>query len=282
MGGKPSGSTRDPNNQCRLLNLPVEVRHKIYRYLFCTDDGSVWLVSHYKLFQPLYSVTTPRADPTFEAQLFRCCKALHRDTIAFAYQVNKFELRGDLSAFTGLNPFALSCIRSLSITQVGWKCGQQDSKAWNLILSDCHNLDQFEIVVQQDTLLASVPFLLRFLNQATAQISRLALDVSIWDPHFSFDRPYRDLARSESIIKQSAADPDGSSATQNQISRLPWQARAITLTADITAGAVQALDAYFASVATVSVTKKVGERPHFGHREVAGRSTRVVYELGRT
>ncbi|RMZ87694.1 hypothetical protein DV736_g5080, partial [Chaetothyriales sp. CBS 134916] len=273
MDDQATGSCHDPNDQCILLKLPVEVRHKIYSYLFSTHDGPVWLIS-----QPLYSITTTRADPIFEAQLFRCCKALHRDTIAFAYQANKFELRGDLSAFTRLSPFTLSCIRNLSITQVGWKSEHQDGKAWDLILSDCHNLEQFEIVVQQDTLLASVPFLLSFLNQAT-QVSRLALDVSIWDPHFSFDRPYRDLAHSENIIKQSATKPDSNSAIQNQISRLPWQTRVITLTADTTAGAVQALDAYFASVATASVTKKVSERPRFGHRAVGGRSKRVVYEL---
>lgn len=270
----------DPNDDNKFLSLPTEVRHKIYGYLFCKDPGPIWLVSHYQLFQPLYAIPASRSDPIFETQLFRCCKKSYRDAAAFAYMFNRFEVRGDLTAFYSLGQLALTSLRSLSIVQGPWKSGAQEDKTWALIQQHCSGLEHLELVLQQDTLLASIPFLDTLQDGQTQeqQNPSLALDIYIWDRHFSFDPLYRDLAWSKGVIRNSIENAGANSMARRRVLSLPRRARHIVLTADLTAGAVQALDAYIASLDKKTFTKSTKAPPHHGPRAVGGRSTRFWYE----
>ncbi len=275
-------SRKDSNGNNRLLSLPTEVRHKIYNYLYCKISGPLWLASHYQLFQPLYSVTfpVPRPDPTFETQLFRCCKDLHEDAVSFAYAANKFELRGgDLTVFCGLSQTALSSIRTLIVLQGPWKSAVQEDRTWALIQKCCSGLEHLEVVLQQDNLLASIPFLGSFQDDQTPREQKplLALDVYVWDRHFSFDPLSRDLAWSEDVIRRSVKKAGADSMARTRILGLPRQARHIVLTADVTAGAVQALDTYFASLHIKRFIKISKAPPQYGPR-AGGRGTRFWYE----
>ena len=269
------------NNGNRFLLLPTEVRHKIYGYLFYKYEGPIWLVSHYQLFQPLYSVPASQADPIFETQIFRCCRKLYRDAVTFAYGVSKFELRGDLKAFCGLSQLALASIRTVSIVQGPWQSGTQEDKTWALIQQSCSALEHLELVLPQDTFLASVPFFVTFKESQTKRIRKpiLALDIYVWDRHFSFDPLHRDLAWSESVIRSSIENDGANSMARSRVLGLPKHAQRIVFTADVTVGAVQALDHFLASLDTNLLEKSTKELPKHGSRAVGGRSTRYWYDL---
>jgi hypothetical protein len=264
-----------------FLSLPVEVRHKIYSYLFQTYSGPIWLVLHYQVFRPLYTTatTTQQSDPVFATSLFRCCRALHQDAITFAYRHNSFELRGDLSAFCGLGEKAWAAIRALSLTAGPRKLEQQELQALSVIQRHCTGIEDYEIILQQESMLALLPFLDNIPHAAgqTEHSPCVILDLYLWDRHFSFDPVYRDVAWSESVIEQNLADADDSRGKRRSL-LLPGPATTIYLTADVTAGAIQAIDAYLPSRYGPRCTKEQKALPLHGHRAVGGR-TRYWYTM---
>lgn len=272
----------DLNHDNAFLNLPIEVRHKVYRHLFCKQAEPVWIVAHYRVFKPLHMVMVSQPDPIFETPLFRCCKRFHDDAVPFAYGANSFELRGDLSSFCTLNRLALSSIRNLSVTQERWTDSSQEEKTWQLIQQCCGSLEVLEIMINQDTLLSAIPILTvsRSISSSLLDLPKLALDLYVWDRHFQFDPFIRDLARSRDILQRSESREHLEHIIRKRLLRLPDRLQMAVLVADVTEGAVSAIDNHLGSMISLYCSKSSRDPPRFGPRAAGGRSKRFWYHVG--
>jgi hypothetical protein len=239
------------------------------------------ITRNYRLWQ---TFTSSEPDPIFETQTFRLCKKIHEDAVRFAYGFNDFELRDDFSEFCRLGATALSSIRNLTVTQGGW-CAETsvEDGAWAIIRDQCLGLIHLEVVLHSDMLVPAIPYLREFLfNKDGQSCPKVAVDLHVWDRHFSFDTDNRDYLRAQQMIDGTYVSGPLSPKSippRERITRLPRHTAHIVLTADVAAGTVRALDDYLASLSSPFLVKSSKNVPMKGHRAAGGRSNRYWYDL---
>ena len=265
----------DPNVGNRLLDLPTEVRHRIFEYLFCANPVQLWMTSHYKA-PSLGIATTP--DPIFQTQVFRLCTKMYRDAIMFAYSTNEIMIRDDFSAFWNLGAAALASIRHLTVMQVAWRPETKvEDRVWMIIQQHCINIARLHVALPDENLLPVVPYL-KLLSSS----QKLYLDLSVWDRHFTFDPVLREHARAKRLIEEghSAGSNTPAFCTPKQrVMRLPTHAREIILSADLTEGSIRGLDEFLASQDRPFLLKSPASATSHQFQSVPGRSHRYLYQL---
>lgn len=266
-----------------LLDLPTEVRHSIYEYLFCDVQSPVWISRHYKLW-PTDEVDA--RDWIFQTQVFRLCRKIHDDAVRFAYGFNVFKVQDDFATFARLGSTALSSIRHLTIVQGAWRAETADEDAaWQIVQQRCLSLEWLEVVLHADMLIPAIPYLGCFLEEAQrcGTSPNIGVDLHVWDRHFSFDFGNRDYIRAQELINGTHVDgphnPKFISAEKRGM-RLPTRAQEIVLTADVTSGTIRALDDYLASSNPGLLRKSSKNLPRKGYRAAGGRSNRYWYRVG--
>jgi hypothetical protein len=261
--------------QLGLMSLPTEVRHAIYKYLFCHKGSPVWLGTRYMDLKGMEP-----SEPTFHTQLFRVCKDISLDAISFAYSANEFVLRDSFPSFCGLGKAALGAITSLTVIHSSWTAAHaMEDASWNVIKTDCLRLKSLELDLHSDVLLDAIKYLGDFFG-SLQQNQFLTLDLYVWERHFSFvdnsDHEYtRSLHLLNGIHETSSSTPRFINP-QERVMRLPSSARDIVLSADVNSGAIQALDNFLESNKQISLTKERQPLPKVGRR-ACGRSARYCY-----
>lgn len=260
-----------------LINLPAEVRHRIYQELFYKRQQPL-LLSRRRSSSQLF----PRADPVFQTGLFRVNKQIHQDTVAFAYAFNSFQVRQDFGVLRDLGQTARSAIRELTIYPTMWRQESQDEAEMWQSLTHFTDLQRLKIWCHPEVLFPAIPFLreLREDLRHRGQHPTIALDLCIWEKHLSFDLDRLDYERSHKLICEGFVSPGEEPITgvtpRQQVMRLPTQAAEVVIFGDITAAAARALDDYLQSLETRLLVKKVIPMPM---GEYNGRSERLWYQL---
>ena len=269
-------SEGDPNAGNKLLDLPTEVRHRIFGYLFCANPGQLWMSSLYKA-TSLGRVTT--AYPIFQTQVFRLCTKMYRDAIMFAYSANDFLIRDDFSAFWNLGAAALASIRHLTVMQAARDphTSVEERAVWPIIQQYCTNIAQLHVPLHDETLLPVVPYL-----KLLPKSQKLYLDLSVWDRHFTYDSVMHEHARAKRLIEEGRSGESNRleyCSPTERVMRLPKHAREIILSADLTEGSIRALDEYIASQDRPFLLKSSASEKSHQFQSVPGRSQRYLYQL---
>jgi hypothetical protein len=228
-----------------LLDLPVEVRHQIYRYLFCIKwepvllgrqdpEKKLWLTEADELLE---------LEPTFHAALFRVNETISYDALRFAYSSNAFRIGKDVKTFSKLGPIALGSIKSIRLYRNCWAIGSEVQDLWVNINQRCPNLEMVILEASPYVLLGAVPYVRHFIA-ATARSSstpKMVLDMNILARHFSFDDPESEY---HLLLNQLRWNGDGHVSRWDQsltyVMRLPRHVQEIRFVMDVGAGAFRA------------------------------------------
>lgn len=268
----PALTRKTPN----LLDLPVEIRHCIYSYLFL-HCNPIWIGTRYigLRFGDAY-------DPVFCTPFFRVSKKAHLDGISYAYGANQIVLKDTFEAFTSLSSAALASIENLTLIHSSWtQENAPEDKAWECLKRKCIGLKHMEVDLHSDLLLQSVRFLSDFFASLPSNYGRpsLLLDLYVWARHFDFDGGTKDYSRSLVLLKgghkKTPSTPNFVSP-RTRVLRLPSKAKAIVLTADMNEATVQALDAFLAEHDEIPLVKTSENLPTIGRRSI-GRTERFCY-----
>ena len=267
-----TSTRRTPN----LLDLPVEIRHCIYSYLFLHRDP-IWMGTRY------IGLRFGEAnDPVFCTTFFRVSKKAHLDAISYAYGSNQIVLKDTFEAFTSLSSTALASIENLTVVHTSWtEENASEGRAWTCLKAKCSGLKILEVELHSDLLLQSVRHLADFFALIPSNEHRpgMVLDIYVWARHFDFDGGTRDYSRSLQMLRgghrktpstPTLADP------RTRVLRLPSKARSIVLCADMNAATLQALDAFLDDHDEIPLVKTTEHLPTTGRRAI-GRTDHFCY-----
>ena len=269
---RPMSSTKIPN----LLDLPVEIRHSIYSYLFLHRSPIAIGTRYIGLkFGEAY-------DPVFYTPFFWVSKKAHLDSISYAYGVNQLVLKDTFKAFTSLSDTALAAIEHLTVVHSSWTAEHEsEGEAWSCLKAKCSGLKYLEVELHSDLLLQSVRYITEFFASMPPDERRpsLVLDLYVWARHFDFDGGTRDYIRSLQMLrgghKKTPTTPNFVDP-KARVLRLPRKAKSIVLSADLNAATVQALDAFLAENDEIKLVKTSEIIPRTGRRS-SGRTDRFCY-----
>ncbi|OAL25999.1 hypothetical protein AYO20_10268 [Fonsecaea nubica] len=248
MNGMSGGQ---PRKRLGLLDLPTEVRHQIYAYLFCHKPNPITLGFH-----DFYTkwATWPLSDearetphePTFHTALFRVNKAISRDALQFAYGANSFRFDKDIQTFCHLGAIALASIKTLRVYRNAWLNSSYATSFWRTLDRHCPGLELIVIEAASHILLAAIPYLKDFMasiphGQAKP---RLVLDLNVWDRHFSFDFPDGDYQTALQDLRRTMVESDWKESLDPYIyvMRMPRHVKEIRFALDLGPGAFRALE----------------------------------------
>ncbi|KIW10051.1 hypothetical protein PV08_11674 [Exophiala spinifera] len=230
-----------------FLDLPTEVRHKVYKDLFCHRALPIPLGSG--SLAPLQLQHKIDLDePVFHTALFRVNKDISTDAIRFAYSVNSFQLPSDLTSFCRLGSTALASIRSLTVYNNCWLAGRESQAVWDIINHRCSSLELLVVQPSTHLLWQAIPQLKKYVAEfdwAKASRPRLVFHLYVFDRHFSFDLPEREYQRALQELKGAEGDHDGWYGflkPGEMVSLLPRHVKQINCVLDVSAGGIHALD----------------------------------------
>lgn len=259
------------------MDLPIEVRHAIYTHLFCHQGSPISISQKYRglnSFEP--------SEPIFYTEMFRVCKAIYHDAIAFAYSANEFILQDSYPAFCCLGSEAHRSIKDLTVVHNHWTSEDAvEILAWDFIQTRCTGLKCLEVDLHSDMLLEAVSHLNLFYKALKVGENRptISLDLYVWERHFSFDPVDREYRRSLALLR---GTHEKSRYTPNfvnprkRVLRLPSSPSDIVFSSDVSPAAVQALDNFLESVDNIHLIKTQRALPNTGRR-ACGRSARFCY-----
>ena len=233
-----------------LTDLPTEVRHQIYSYLFSCSTGSISLscTPHdSRMFNWINDAGPPEAP--FCTSLFRLNKAISNDALQFAYSANSFSLNGNLSRLQSLGVIALASIKRLTLFNNFWAISQEVLVQLRQLLdSRCTSLEVFTLETSAHFVVQSLPYLQDFLDEIPKESPRpkLVLDLYVLDRHFSFDAPEKDyrlslLCLHKKSVHLGLVDPFPAAESVKQ---LPRRTKQITIVSDVGTGFIRALDEF--------------------------------------
>lgn len=233
-----------------LTDLPTEVRHQIYTYLFCCSTGPISLSCRPhdpKASSWLGDDGPPEA--TFCTSLFRLNKAISIDALQFAYSANSFSLNGNLNRLRSLGSIALASIKRLTLFNNFWEISPEVlDQLRQLLESRCTGLEVFTLETSAHFVVRSIPYMKDFLDDISQGTPRpkLVLDLYVLDRHFSFDAPEKDyrlslLSLHKRPVHLGLVDPRPAAESVKQ---LPKRAKQITIVSDVGTGFVRALDEF--------------------------------------
>lgn len=285
-------SNRPAPGQRDLLDLPPEVRHQIYRHLFCHQPSPITLAREDALKQ--WAAFSPDAEPevrepTFHTAIFRVNKAISRDALRYAYSANRFQLLSDLDTFCNLGATALASIKTLSVFNRCWSGSPPARAIWDTLSGSCPGLEFLIVRPASHVLFGAIPYLRDFIAAIPPDRARptLVLELNVWERHFSFDFPDRDYRNAQNDLKHgppadectgSSSSPSLSSSYTN-IMRMPSHVKKISFVLDVSPAAMQALDDFLAESLDLHLVKldKLDEVPLIEDHHREGRRTRHYY-----
>jgi hypothetical protein len=230
-----------------LLLLPPEVRHQIYRYLFCHRPSPITLGFHdffskWASFSPF----DESQEPTFYTALFRVSKAISHDTLEFAYSANSFRFDKDIETFCRLGATALASIKTLRVYKNAWLNSSYATAFWQTMSDSCSGLELLTVEAASHVCLTALPYLKDFMASIDTRRAKpkVILDLTVLDRHFSFDFPDREYT---STLKELTENMQGRAERSSQpqylyVMRLPKHVHEIRFVMDIGPGAYRALD----------------------------------------
>ncbi|KAK5458071.1 hypothetical protein LTS15_004150 [Exophiala xenobiotica] len=242
-------SKKPARKSISLLDLPPEVRHQIYKHLFCNRAWPIPLGSG--TLAPLQlQEKNDLLEPIFHTALFRVSKAISTDALRFAYGANSFQLPADLTSFCQLGLTALASIRTLTVYNNCWLVGRESSTAWEILNYKCSALELLVVQPSTHLLWQAIPRLKEYVasfDNAHDLSSRpkLVFDLYIFDRHFSFDLPEREYRRALQELKGvpgSNSTRQGFMPVDQMVSLLPKHVKRIDFVLDVSAGGIRALE----------------------------------------
>jgi hypothetical protein len=259
-----------------LLDLPVEIRHGIYRHLFLHENPVAIGTRYIGLrFGDDY-------DPVFYTPFFRVSKRASYDAISYAYGKNQLVLKDTFKAFTSLSSIALAAIEHLTVVHSSWTAEHEsEGQAWSCLKAKCTGLRDLEVELHSDLLLQTVRYLSELFRTLPRDHPRpsLKLDLYVWAGHFDFDGGNRDYSRSLQMLrgghKKTPSTPNFADP-KVRIQRLPSTATSIVLSADLNAATVQALDDFLDEHDEIPLIKTTEPISKTGRRSL-GRTNRFCY-----
>ncbi len=242
-----SNSKHSPARRLGLLDVPPEVRHEIYRQLFCNKPSPITLgFQDYLTKWASFSLLDEPQEPIFHAALFRVNKAISRDALEFAYSSNTFRLDKDIETFTKLGTIALASIRTLRVYKNAWLNGSYATAFWKTLNEACPRLELLVVEAPSHVLLRAIPYLKDFMASSPPGPTtlRLILNLTILDRHFSFDFPDREYQSALQDLRDDAEHEEERSARPQYayVMRLPRHVKEIRFVLDVGPGAFRALD----------------------------------------
>ncbi|OAP56742.1 hypothetical protein AYL99_08854 [Fonsecaea erecta] len=239
-----------PRRRLGLLDLPTEVRHQIYRHLFCHRPGPITLGFH-DFFSKWASLSLSEDreaphEPTFHTSLFRVNKAISRDTLEFAYSANCFRFDKDIQTFCNLGSIALASIKTLRVYRNAWLNSSYAISFWRTLNQRCPSLALLVVEAASHILLAAIPYLKDFMASIPRGHARpnLVLDLNVWDRHFSFDFPDREYQTALQDLRSNMLESDWKEFSYPYIyvMRMPRHVKEIRFALDLGPGALRALE----------------------------------------
>ena len=259
-----------------LLELPVEIRHAVYSYLFLHRSPVSIGTKYIGLrFGEAY-------DPVFYTPFFRVSKRAHLDSISYAYGANQIVLKDTFAAFISLSSTALAAVEHLTVVHSTWTAEHEsEGKAWDCLKAKCSGLKYLEVDLHSDLLLQSIRHLAQFFASIPSHENRpiLILDLHVWARHFDFDGGTRDYSRSLQLLRgghRKTPSTPNFVDPKTRVMRLPSKAKAIVLSADTNAATVQAIDAFLADSEEIALIKTTETISATGKRSI-GRTDRFYY-----
>ena len=228
-----------------LLDLPPEVRHQIYRQLFCHKPSPITLgFQDYFTKWASFSLSDEPQEPTFYTALFRVNKAISRDALEFAYSYNSFRFDKDIETFSKLGAIALASIRILRVYKNAWLNGLSAAVFWRTLNQLSPGLELLVVEAPSHVLLRALPYMKDFMASIPSGSSkpRLIIDLTVLDRHFSFDFPDREYQSALQDLREHTED-SGERSTRQQytyVMRLPRHVREIRFILDVGPGAFRA------------------------------------------
>ncbi|KIX10331.1 uncharacterized protein Z518_01413 [Rhinocladiella mackenziei CBS 650.93] len=275
-------STHPAQRRLGLLDLPPEVRHKIYRYLFCHKPLPITLGSGDRI--PQINETwldVDETEPTFYTEIFRVNKAISCDALQFAYSANSFRLFTDLHSFCRLGATALASIRTLAIFNNCWKPGGHISVIWDTFNQRCPSLEYLIVQPSSHILLQAIPHLKDFFASIPQNEPRprLVLDIHVWDRHFSFDIPDREHKKALEELHGTwgAAGWRGFADPEEIVMRMPRHVKQIDFVLEMGPGAVQALNEFLHESPNVFFVETDEQLSYSGHQREGRRAHHCYY-----
>ncbi|KIW71506.1 hypothetical protein PV04_03663, partial [Phialophora macrospora] len=242
-----SSCNHDKPRQLGLLDLPPEVRHEIYRQLFCHKPSPITLgIQDFFTRWASFSPFDESQEPTFYTALFRVNKAISRDALQYAYSSNSFRFDKDIETFSTLGPIALASIKTLRVYKNAWLNSSYATAFWRTINQSCSGLECLTVEAASHVLLSAIPYLKDFMASIPARQAkpRLILDLAVFDRHFSFDFPDREYQSARQDLQENMGDRKGDSPPTHYtyVMRLPRHVKEIRFVLDTGPGAFLALD----------------------------------------
>ncbi|KAL6245321.1 hypothetical protein RBB50_008096 [Rhinocladiella similis] len=230
-----------------FLDLPTEVRHQVYKYLFCHRALPIPLGSG--SLAPLQLQDKIDLDePVFHTALFRVNKDISADAIRFAYSANSFQLPSELASFCRLSSTALASIRSLTVYNNCWLVGREFQAVWDIINHRCSSLTLLVIQPSTHLLWQAIPQLKKYVAEFDgdkASRPKIVFHLYVFDRHFSLDLPEREYQRALQELKGAEGGHDGWYGflrPREMIALLPRHVKQINCVLDVSAGGIRALD----------------------------------------
>jgi len=264
-----------------ILDLPPEVRHEIYKHLFCHKrlpislGAELILPSH----APPFMRDDELAEPTFYTEIFRLNKAISRDALQFAYGANTFRLVGDVTPFCSLGSTALASIKTLTIFNNSWLSGTKSGAVWNTLCTRCTGLELLIVRPSSHLLLGAIPYLKDFVASIPGGQNppRIQLSLNLLDRHFSFDFPDREYRRALQELNCKFGDEERKGLNPREaVMRMPKHVKQIDLVLDVSPDVVQALDEFLLSSPQHRLVK-AKEPPECVDHQRVGRRTGCLY-----
>jgi hypothetical protein len=265
------------SSRVTFLTLPIEIRHRIYRQLFCNHSGPLQLTRRRS---PVSSFG--RTEISFQTSLFCVNKQLYKDAATFAYGNNVFHIRDDFDILRLLGPVVRSSLRDLTIVPTMW--GEEtwaEIEMWE-ILGDCSSLDRVRIWMHTERLFPAIHHL-RELQERCDSLQNppaVALDLGVWEKHLTFDLDGPDYQRSRDLLWRGEGDISSAPPTRltprEQLQRLPLHGGSITITSDVSPASARALDDHLTLVEPPFLVKSTLPTAGPGYH---GRSERLCYQL---
>ncbi|KEF61911.1 uncharacterized protein A1O9_03483 [Exophiala aquamarina CBS 119918] len=265
-----------------LIDLPIEVRHEIYKHLFCHEPSPLSFASvRNATTLAVGSVDEDVTPPIFYTSIFRVNKAISRDALQFAYSANSFTLTSDMTRFCSLGDIALTSMKSVRLYNNGFRPREDSRQMWHTLSHRCPNLEQLVLEPSGYILVQVIPYLKDFLRTGPEEESRpeVLVDLYLLDRHFSFDFPDRDYRQALQALKKRVAPDawDGFLKPKQVIMNLPKHVKQVHLIADVSPGVVRALDEVLKDDSTLRLVRMTETLfPTAGSQRV-GRQTRFCY-----
>ncbi|OCT54825.1 hypothetical protein CLCR_03069 [Cladophialophora carrionii] len=232
-----------------LLDLPPEVRHEIYRPLFCHKPSPITLgVQDFFSRWASFSPADELQEPTFYTALFRVNKAISRDALQYAYSANSFRFDRDIETFCNLGPVALASIKTLRVYKNAWLNSSYATSFWQTINQCCSSLELLVVEAASHVLLSAIPYLGHLTASIPARQAkpRLILDLTVLDRHFSFDFPDREYQSARQDLEENMRNKDSADypprPQYTYVMRLPRHVKEIRFVLDMGPGAFRALE----------------------------------------